>query len=68
MQIVELSLTALSAAIHAKAVSRREVMQAYLARIAALNPAHNARQPAQCRRAAARGNTAGLPPPESRHR
>ncbi len=42
MQITELSATALSAAIHAKAVSCREVMQAYLARIAQMNPTHNA--------------------------
>ena len=42
MQITELSATALSAAIHARAVSCREVMQAYLARIAQMNPAHNA--------------------------
>ncbi|MES2099613.1 MAG: amidase [Pseudomonadota bacterium] len=42
MQLTDLSATALSAAIHAKAVSCREVMQAYLARIAAINPAHNA--------------------------
>jgi len=42
MQITDLSATALSAAIHAKAVSCREVMQACLARIAEMNPAHNA--------------------------
>ncbi len=42
MDITELSACALSDAIHAKAVSCREVMQAYLARIDALNPAHNA--------------------------
>jgi len=42
MHITDLSATALSAAIHAKAVSCREVMQAYLARIAEMNPAHNA--------------------------
>ncbi|MEP7101160.1 MAG: amidase [Burkholderiales bacterium] len=42
MQITQLSATALSAAIHAKAVSCREVMQAHLARIAEMNPAHNA--------------------------
>ena len=40
--IIELSATALSAAIHTKKVSCREVMQAYLARIAAVNPVHNA--------------------------
>ena len=42
MQITDLSATALSAAIHTKQVSCREVMQAYLARIALMNPAHNA--------------------------
>ena len=42
MQIVELSASALSAAIHAKQLSCREVMAAYIARIAAMNPAHNA--------------------------
>jgi amidase len=42
MQITDLSATTLSTAIHSKAVSCREVMQAYLARIAALNPVHNA--------------------------
>lgn len=42
MQITDLSATALSAAIHAKAVSCREVIQAYLHRIAEMNPAHNA--------------------------
>lgn len=41
-QLTDLSATALSAAIHAKVVSCREVMQAYLARIAAVNAAHNA--------------------------
>ena len=42
MSITDLSATALSAAIHTKQVSCREVMQAYLARIALMNPAHNA--------------------------
>jgi amidase len=42
MDIVELSACALSRAIHARAVSCREVMQAYLARIAVLNPGCNA--------------------------
>ena len=42
MSITDLSATALSAAIHTKRVSCREVMQAYLARIALMNPAHNA--------------------------
>ena len=42
MQITDLSATALSAAIHTKQVSCREVMRAYLARIALMNPAHNA--------------------------
>ena len=42
MQIVELSATALSTAIRAKDVSCREVMQAYLLRIAEFNPKHNA--------------------------
>jgi len=42
MQITDLSATALSAAIHAKAVSCREVMQTYLGRIVEMNPAHNA--------------------------
>ncbi len=40
--ITRLDADALSAAIHARAVSCREVMQAYLARIARLNPACNA--------------------------
>ena len=35
-------ITALSEAIHARRVSCREVMQAYLARIARLNPTYNA--------------------------
>jgi amidase len=39
---IELSATALSAAIHAKAVSCREVMQACLDRIADVNPTYNA--------------------------
>jgi amidase len=38
--LTDLDATALSAAIHARQVSCREVMQAYLARIAVLNPAH----------------------------
>ena len=42
MGLVDLSATALSAAIHAKDASCREVMQACLARIADVNPAHNA--------------------------
>ena len=42
MNITDLSATALSAAIHDKRVSCREVMQAYLARIAEVNPTHNA--------------------------
>ena len=42
MEITELSASALSQAIHAQRVSCREVMQAYLARIALLNPVHNA--------------------------
>ena len=37
--IVELDASALSQAIHARQLSCREVMQAYLARIEALNPA-----------------------------
>jgi amidase len=40
--ITALDAGALSAAIHAKRVSCREVMQAYLARIADLNPRYNA--------------------------
>jgi amidase len=40
--ITDLSATALSEAIHAKTVSCREVMQAYLARIHAVNPRVNA--------------------------
>jgi len=42
MDITELSATALSQAIHARRVSCREVMQAYLGRIARVNPVHNA--------------------------
>ena len=42
MKLVELSASALAAAIRAKEVSCREVMQATLARIAELNPKHNA--------------------------
>lgn len=42
MDIIELSATALSEAIRARRVSCREVMQAYLARIARMNPVHNA--------------------------
>ena len=41
-EITGWSAHALSAAIHAKQLSCREVMQAYLARIAAHNPIHNA--------------------------
>jgi amidase len=40
--ITELSASALAQAIHAKRVSCRDVMQAYLARIALVNPVHNA--------------------------
>ena len=40
--ITALDATALSEAIHARRVSRREVMQAYLARIARFNPTYNA--------------------------
>jgi len=42
MEIIELSAHALSAAIRAREMSCREVMQATLARIAAVNPVHNA--------------------------
>ncbi|CAN5621771.1 amidase [soil metagenome] len=42
MSITTLSACALSAAIHARTVSCREVMRAYLARIAQTNAAHNA--------------------------
>jgi amidase len=42
MNITELSATALSDAIRKREVSCREVMAAYLSRIASLNPAHNA--------------------------
>jgi amidase len=42
MTLTDLSASALSAAIHAGKVSCRELMQATLARIDALNPAHNA--------------------------
>jgi len=42
MDITELCANALSSAIHAGEVSCREVMQAYLARIADLNPRYNA--------------------------
>ena len=42
MDITELTAHALSAAIHSRRVSCREVMQATLARIAAVNPLHNA--------------------------
>ncbi len=42
MNITALSASALSTAIHSREVSCREVMQAYLARIAAFNPLHNA--------------------------
>ena len=42
MQITDLTATALSAAIHARDWSCREVMTAYMARIAAVNPLHNA--------------------------
>ena len=42
MNITELSATALATAIHARAVSCREVMSAYLVRIGDVNPTHNA--------------------------
>jgi amidase len=42
MDITELSASALSRAIHAREVSCREVMQATLARVAEINPIHNA--------------------------
>ncbi len=42
MEITDLAAHALAAAIHAKEVSCHEVMQATLARIDAVNPAHNA--------------------------
>jgi amidase len=42
MDITELSASALSRAIHAREVSCRELMQATLARIAEVNPIHNA--------------------------
>ena len=42
MDLTELSASALSAAIHAGQVSCRELMQATLARIALVNPVHNA--------------------------
>ena len=42
MNITDLTATALSNAIHTRVVSCREVMQAFLARIAAVNPSHNA--------------------------
>ena len=42
MSITALTADELSLAIHARRVSCREVMQALLARIDALNPAHNA--------------------------
>ena len=42
MNITELSASALSRAIQARQVSCREVMQAYLDRIAVVNPVHNA--------------------------
>ena len=42
MTITDLDAHALSAAIHAREVSCRDVMQAYLDRIAAVNPAVNA--------------------------
>ena len=48
MDITELSASSLSRAIHAREVSCREVMQATLARIAAVNPTpQRARQPAR---------------------
>jgi amidase len=42
MQIIDLSATDLSLAIHRKQVSCKEVMQAYLARIQEMNPTYNA--------------------------
>jgi amidase len=42
MNITDLSATELSGAIHKRDVSCREVMHAYMARIASLNPAYNA--------------------------
>jgi len=42
MDVIELSATALSQAIHARSVACREVMQVYLERIARVNPVHNA--------------------------
>ena len=42
MNIIDNFANELCAAIHSKQVSCREVMQAYLARIAAVNPTHNA--------------------------
>ncbi|MBC7436008.1 MAG: amidase [Bdellovibrionales bacterium] len=42
MSITDLPADGLSAAIHARSVSCREVMRAYLDRIAQVNPAHNA--------------------------
>ncbi len=42
MHITELTANALSRAIHARQISCREVMQAYLTRIEAVNPAFNA--------------------------
>ena len=42
MNLTDLPAHALSAAIHAKQASCREVMQAYLSRIAECNPRYNA--------------------------
>jgi amidase len=42
MNITDLSASALAAAIRGKQLSSRDVMQAYLARIAEMNPVHNA--------------------------
>ncbi|MDP9043409.1 MAG: amidase [Pseudomonadota bacterium] len=42
MPIIDLTATALAAAIHAREVSCREVMAAYLAQIESVNPIHNA--------------------------
>jgi amidase len=42
MDITDLGATALSQALHARRISCRETMQAYLERIARLNPTHNA--------------------------
>ena len=59
MEITDLPAHALSAAIRAREISCREVMQATLARIERVNPhLQRDRQPARRRRAAARGRRA----------